>query len=40
METAVSKILQHAFEMRKDYERKFIKVDSIRLSYANGEGRA
>ena len=40
IETALSKILQHPFEMRKDYEREFIKVDSIKLSYANGGGRA
>ena len=40
VETAVSKILQHPWEMRKDYEREFIKIDSIRLSYANGGGRA
>ena len=38
IEAAVSKILQHPFEMRKDYERESIKVDSIKLSYANGEG--
>lgn len=35
-----SKILQHSFEMRKDYKREFIKVDSIKLSYANGDGRS
>ena len=40
IETVVSKILQHPFEMRKDYEREFIKVDSIKLSYANGGGKA
>ena len=40
IETAVSKVLQHPFEMRKDYEREFMKVDSIKLSYANGGGRA
>ena len=40
IETAISKILQHPFEMRKDYQREFIKVDSIKLSYANGGGRA
>ena len=40
IEVAVSKILQHPFEMRKDYEREFIKVDSIKLSYANGGGKA
>ena len=39
IEATISKILQHAFELRKDYEREFIKVDSIRLSYANGGGR-
>ena len=39
IETTISKILQHAFELRKDYEREFIKVDSIKLSYANGGGR-
>ena len=36
----MSKILQHPFEMRMDYEREFIKVDSIQLSYANGGGKA
>ena len=36
----MSKILQHSFEIRKDYEREFIKVDSIKLSYANGGGRS
>ena len=40
IERAVSKILQHPFEMRKDYEREFIKIDSIKLSYANGGGKA
>ena len=40
IETAVSKILQHPFEMRKDYEREFMKVDSIKLSYTNGGGKA
>ena len=40
IETTISKILQHAFELRKDYEREFIKVDSIKLSYANGGGRS
>ena len=40
VKTAVSKILQYPFEMRKDYEREFIKIDPIRLSYANGGGRA
>ena len=39
IEATISKILQHAFELRKDYEREFIKVDSIKLSYANGGGR-
>ena len=39
IEAVVSKVLQHSFEMRKDYEREFIKVDSIKLSYANGGGR-
>ena len=39
VETVISKILQHTFELRKDYEREFIKVDSIKLSYANGGGR-
>ena len=39
IEATISKILQHAFELRKDYEREFVKVDSIRLSYANGGGR-
>ena len=39
IEAVVSKILQHSFGMRKDYEREFIKVDSIKLSYANGGGR-
>ena len=39
IEAVVSKILQHSFEMRKDYEREFIKVDSIKLSYVNGGGR-
>ena len=39
METTISKILPHTFEIRKEYEREFIKVDSIRLSYANGGGR-
>ena len=39
IETTISKILQHAFELRKDCEREFIKVDSIKLSYANGGGR-
>ena len=39
IEVAISKILQHPFEMRQDYEREFIKVDSIKLSYANGGGR-
>ena len=40
IETAVSKILQHPFEMRKDNEREFIKIDSIKLSYASGGGKA
>ena len=40
IEATISKILQHAFELRKDYEREFIKVDSIKLSYANGGGRS
>ena len=40
IETVISKILQHSFEIRKDYEREFIKVDSIKLSYANGGGRS
>ena len=40
IETAVTKILQHPFEMRKDYEREFMKVDSIKLSYTNGGGKA
>ena len=40
IETAISKILQHPFEIRKDYEREFIKIDSVKLSYANGGGRA
>ena len=31
IETAVSKILQHPFEMRKDYEREFMKVESIKF---------
>ena len=40
IEAVVSKILQHSFEMRKDYEREFIKVDSIKLSYANRGGNS
>ena len=40
IEAVVSKILQHSFEMRRDYEREFIKVDSIKLSYASGGGRS
>ena len=40
IEAVVSKILQHSFEMSKDYEREFIKVDSIKLSYANVGGRS
>ena len=40
IETAVLKIPQHLFEMRKDYEREFIKVDSIKLGYVNGGGKA
>ena len=39
IEAVISKILQHSFEIRKDYEREFIKVDSIKPSYANGGGR-
>ena len=39
IEATISKILQHAFELRKDYKREFIKVDSIKLSYVNGGGR-
>ena len=39
IEVAISKILQHQFEMRTDYEREFMKVDSIKLSYANRGGR-
>ena len=40
IEAVISKILQHSFEIRKDYKREFIKVDSIKLSYANGGGRS
>ena len=35
----ISKELQYFFELRKDNEREYIKVDSIKLSYANGGGR-
>ena len=40
IEAVVSKVLQYLFKMRKDYEREFIKVDSIKLSYTKGGGRS